>query len=296
MTTSSDQSRHVWALARRQHYVITHPQLVAMDFTVEAIKHRLATGRLHRIHRGVYAVGRRDLSRKGEWMAAVLACGPGALLSHLSAAALFEIVRDRPGPIHVCVPGRRVRRRGIVVHSGARSGGWCDGIPLTSPAETLIDLAACLGDNAWEAAVNEADSLDLCTPDDVRAAVETCARPGAGTARTILDRHTFVLTDSELERLFLRIVRSAGLSRPLTRQYVEGWRVDFYWPDIGLVVEADGLRYHRTAARQTRDALRDQAHVLAELTRLRFTHWQIRHEPDYVRATLTTVAARLAAA
>jgi very-short-patch-repair endonuclease len=199
---------------------------------------------------------------------------------------------DRRGPVHVVVPPRRrARHRGIQTHRGRRAGGTCDRIPVTSPTETLIDLAACLAANRWEAAVNEADSLDLCTPEDVRAAADATKRPGAATARRLLDRHTFTLTDSEVERLFLPIARAAGLPKPLTRVYVNGWRVDFYWPELKLVVEADGLRYHRTAARQTRDVLRDHAHTLAGFVRLRFTHWQIRFDPGYVRATLALAAA-----
>ena len=286
------QPRRAWEIARRQHGVITREQLLALGYTRHAIAHRMAIGRLHPVHREVYAVGRPELTRHGEWMAAVLACGPGALLSHFHGGALLAIVKDRPGPIHVIVtPGRCPSRPGVRVHRGRRAGGTCDRIPVTSPTETLIDLAACLPANPWEAAVNEADSLDLCTPEDVRAAASATKRPGAATARRLLDRHTFTLTDSEVERLLLPIARAAGLPKPLTRVYVNGWRVDFYWPELKLVVETDSLRYHRTAARQTRDVLRDHAHTLAGFVRLRFTHWQIRFDPGYVRETLALAAA-----
>jgi very-short-patch-repair endonuclease len=229
-------------------------------------------------------------------MAAVLACGPGALLSDFDAGALLGLIRPRPGPIHVVVGAARCPRQpGIRVRRGRRTGGTCDGIPVTSPVETLIDLAAQLPEDPWEAAVNEADSLDLCTPEDVRAAAAGTRRRGAAIARRILDGRTFTLTSSTLERLFLAIARRAGLPKPLTRQWVNGWEVDFYWPELGLVVEADSLRYHRTAGRQLRDALRDQAHTVAGVTRLRFTHWQIRYDPDYVAATLAAVAGRLVA-
>ena len=111
--------------------------------------------------------------------------------------------------------------------------------------------------------------------------------------RGVLDRRTFLLTDSELERRFLPIARSAGLPEPQTQCWLNGFRVDFYWPALGLVVETDGLRYHRTAAQQSRDRQRDQAHTAAGLTALRFTHAQVRFEPDYVRSILGAVAARL---
>jgi very-short-patch-repair endonuclease len=275
--------------------VITYEQLIAIGFSPHAIDHRANTGRLHRVHRGVYAVGRRDLSRLGQWMAAVLACGPGALLSHFSAAALYGIVRDRPGAIEICVP-RKASHDGIRARRCVREGRRYRRIPATSPIDTLIDLAACLPDHPWEAAVNEADALNLCTPDQVRAAAEATRRPGVARAKRVLDRHTFTLTASTLERLFLRIARKAGLPKPQTRVQMNGFEVDFYWPELDLVVETDGLRYHRTAAKQTHDVLRDQAHTLGGLTRLRFTHWQVKHHPEYVEATLRAVAVRLARA
>jgi very-short-patch-repair endonuclease len=101
---------------------------------------------------------------------------------------------------------------------------------------------------------------------------------------------TFTLTDSQLERRFVSIVRKARLPRPETGRHVNGFKVDFYWPELGLVVETDGLRYHRTASQQTKDRVRDQAHARTGLTQLRFTHAQVKFEPGYVRATLGAVA------
>jgi very-short-patch-repair endonuclease len=111
--------------------------------------------------------------------------------------------------------------------------------------------------------------------------------------RTLLDAQTFRMTDSELERRFLPIVEGLGMGRPQTQVFLNGFRVDFFWPDLGLVVETDGLRYHRTPAQQARDRLRDQAHAAAGLTTLRFTHRQVRYEPRHVRRTLEAVADRL---
>ena len=107
--------------------------------------------------------------------------------------------------------------------------------------------------------------------------------------RNLLDRRTFTLTDSELERLFLPIAAAAGLGRPETGAWLNGYKVDFYWPSLGLVVETDGLRYHRTPAQQAQDRRRDQAHAAAGLTVLRFTHGQVRLEPNHVQATLAAV-------
>ena len=148
--------------------------------------------------------------------------------------------------------------------------------------------------NQLEAAVNEADKLDLVDPEALRSALNgLTGRRGVPALRTLLDRRTFTLTASGLERLFLPIARRAGLAKPLTRQVVNGFEVDFYWPDLGLVVETDGLRYHRTPAQQARDRLRDQAHTRGGLTQLRFTHSQVAYEAGYVETTLATVARRL---
>jgi very-short-patch-repair endonuclease len=111
-----------------------------------------------------------------------------------------------------------------------------------------------------------------------------------GAIRAILDRSGFVLTESEPERRFLPIAALAGLPRRQTQQVVNGFRVDFFWPQLGLVVETDGLRYHRTAEQQARDRVRDQAHTAAGLTPLRFTHWQVRHDQGHVERTLRSVA------
>jgi len=291
-------SAAVWALARRQHGVVARRQLLALGLSAHAIDHRIATGRLHPVWRGVYAVGRPELTQHGRWMAAVLSCGPGAALSHDTAAMLLGIVPVRPGAIHISVPGhRRPRRPGIVVHRRK----LCpvdvtrhDGITVTAPVCTLVDLAARRGRDGLEAAVNEADKRGLCDPEALRAALEALSgRPGAAALRAVLDLRTFTLTDSELERRFLILVRRSGLPRPETGIYVNGFKVDFHWPELGLVVETDGLRYHRTPAQQARDRLRDQTHAAAGLTPLRFTHAQVAFESGRVQSTLEAVARRL---
>ena len=168
------------------------------------------------------------------------------------------------------------------------------GIPVTTPIDTLIDIAPQLSPDELEAAINEADKRDLVNPEELRAALDALApRPGVGILRETLDRRTFTLTDSALERLFLPIARRVGLSKPETGQWLNGHKVDFYWPDLGLVVETDGLRYHRTPAQQAVDRRRDQAHAAAGLTPLRFTRAQVRYEPAHVQQTLTAVAKRL---
>ncbi len=251
--------------------------------------------------RGVYAVGRPGLTRRGQWMAAVLSCGHGAVLSHGTAGALWGIRAEPDAPIEVSLIGaNQCRRAGIRVHRrtglGSSDFDVRDAIPVTTPIVTLIDLAGQVSSAALERAVNEADRLDLVDPVDLREALGGYAgRPGVGLLRAVLDRHTFRLTDSELEVGFLAIVRRARLPLPMTRQRVNGFRVDFFWPSLGLVVETDGLRYHRTPAQQARDRVRDQAHIAAGMTPLRFTHAQVRFESASVSETLVAVTSRLRA-
>jgi hypothetical protein len=168
------------------------------------------------------------------------------------------------------------------------------GIPVTTPVCTLVDIAPRLSRTQLEAAISEADKRDLIDPERLRAKLEDLGGfPGVGLLRQTLDRRSFALTDSELERRFLPIAVAAGLPLPQTGRKVNGFKVDFFWPDLGLVVETDGLRYHRTPTQQARDRLRDQTHIAAGLAPLRFTHSQVRFEPDHVQATLTAVAGRL---
>lgn len=167
-----------------------------------------------------------------------------------------------------------------------------DGVPVTDPVSTLVDLAACAPEWQLERSINEADRLDLVDPEALRAQVVLLPRrPGLARLRRLLGCDP--LTDTGLERKFLAIVRAAKLPLPETQARVSGYRVDFFWRDLGLVVEADGWRYHRTPGEQTTDHRRDQAHARAALTTLRFSESQIRYRPDEVRRTLATVAKRL---
>jgi very-short-patch-repair endonuclease len=291
----------VLRLAARQHGVVSGEQLVRLGLNRDGIEHRVRRGRLFRVHRNVYAVGSPTLTREGRWMAAVLACGPTAALSYESAAALWRIRDHERKQIEVSVPPHVVRRHdGIRVHRRALTAADLTrhrSIPVTAPACTLVDLAATLGEGDLERAISQADRLGLTDPDRLLAVLERAPRrPGVAILRETLTRHTFRLTDSELERLFIPLAVDAGLPAPLTRQVVNGYRVDFWWPELGLVVETDGLTYHRTPAQQAADRRRDQAHTAAGLTQVRFTHWQVRLDPRHVVRTLARVVRRLASA
>ena len=286
-------------MARRQGGVVSRGQLLGLGFNGKEIEWRLARGRLNRVARGVYAVGRSELSPKGRWMAAVLAAGPGAALSHGSAAAFWGFGRERGEEIEVSTPSSSSRRQAGVRLHRRRLLSEDDvtvhrDVPVTTPIRTLVDLAAVLPAIALERAVNEADKLGRTNPEALRVALERYrGQRGVARLRTLLDRRTFRFSDSDLEIWFRPLARAAGLPEPLTKQWVNGFEVDFFWPDLGLVVETDGLRYHRTPSQQGRALRRDQAHAGAGLTPLRFSHEQIRFEPDCVRANLARVGRRL---
>jgi Protein of unknown function (DUF559)/Transcriptional regulator, AbiEi antitoxin len=297
--TLATRSRDARRLARVQHGVVARRQLMRIGFSEAAIDHRIATGRLHPVARGVYAVGRPELTREGEWMVAILACGDGAMLSHGSAAALWGIGPERRDEIEVTVRRRGWPRREGVVVRARPSLPDADvvvhrGIPVTTPQRTILDRTPQLEPNAVERHVNEADVRELIDPEELRAWIDTRpGEPGVRPLRHLLDVATFLLSDSDLEILFRPIARAAGLPQPLSKQIVNDYEVDFSFPDLGLVVETDGFRYHRTPFKQRKDLERDQIHVAAGLTVLRFSHWQIAHEPATVRVTLAAVATRL---
>ena len=236
-----------------------------------------------------------------------------ALLSHRSAAALWGMRRRRAdranaerGPrgaaeeVEVVVPiALPSRRPGVRVHrrrDHEAPGRWeVDRIPVTHPVATLVDLATCIPSWQLEAAINEADHLDLVDPERLLAAIGGLPRrAGIGRLRRLLEAPTVALTSTQLERRLLPLAREAGLPVPLTQVWLDGHRVDFHWPDLGLVVETDSLRYHRTAFKQARDKRRDNAHAGSGLTTLRFSDGQICHEPEYVRGMLARTARDLA--
>lgn len=276
--------------------MVTRAQLLGLGYRSDAIKHRIAKGQLRPLWRGVYAVGRPEVGPDGRRMAAVLSCGPHAMLSHRSAAALWGILADL-GQLEVIVPGSIHRRRpGIRVHRrielSAEERRVVRGIPVTDLVSTFADLASCEPDWRVERAINEADRLDLIDPEELRNAVEPL-RGWRGLPRLRRLLGCDALTDTGLERRFLAIARSAGLPAPQTQALINGYRVDFYWPHLALVVEADGWRYHRTPGKQATDRRRDQAHMVAGLTTLRFAEEQIRYTPDAVKRTLAAVVERL---
>ena len=297
MSALSRRSDAFWALVEVQHGVISYRQLRDLAWSEGAIRHAVARGDLHPLHRGVYAVGRREVSPEGVWMAAVLACGHGAAISHESAAALWGfVVPPDDEPVHVSVAGGRHPDHGDAIRVHRRAPmppvARCKSVPVIEPIYALLDLAATWEPRRLERAINEADKIDVLRFEQAVQALDGLAgRPGVRNLRAALTDHT--VTESDLESAFLKLVRRAGLAKPQAQAVVCGYRVDFFWPDLGLVVETDGLTYHRTPTQQARDRRRDQDLTAAGLTCLRFTNAQVRREASSVIATLGAVARRL---
>jgi very-short-patch-repair endonuclease len=271
------------ALADAQYGVVSRAQLLQAGLSVQAIDRRVRSRRLHVLHRGVYAVGHKRLRTEGHWMAAVLACGNGAVLSHHTAAALWDLRRVGSGAIHVTVPGDpgRKRRAGIKLHRsttlGPKDVTAHEGIPVTTVARTIIDLARGMSAHDLEPIVDLADQRRLVDFKDLRQA-------NSASLRAVLRAYDPAPTRSALERAFLRLCDKHGLERPETNQIVEGLLVDFVWRDRRLIVEVDGYKYHRAPSRFETDRARD-AHLTVHGWRvLRFTWRQLEERPEWVAA------------
>jgi very-short-patch-repair endonuclease len=241
-------------LAANQHGVVTHGQLLAAGYGRAAITSWVRSGRLHRLHRGVFSVGYVSPSPYARMMAAVLACGPGSAISHLSAAALWEIAECPARRVDVTAPDKR-SHRGIVVHRTRRLTDVTtrNNIPVTTLARTLVDLASTLDDRALTRALNEArikHGLRYASLQRMLAALPT--RKGTARLRVLLDPGD-APTRSALEDRFLELVARHGLPRPEVNQHVAGYEVDMLWRDARLIVELDGHRYHRTRFEQDRE-------------------------------------------
>jgi hypothetical protein len=250
-------------LARRQWGVVTRAQLEELGMRDKGVANWVRSGRLRRLYRGVYAVGHDRLRLEGRWMAAVFACGPGAVLSHRDAAALWELRQSQSSFIDVTVPSRNGRRQQarIRLHRSGRlrpeEVTVRDGIPVTTVARTLLDLADVLERQALKRVITEAEytrQLDMTAIDAV-----VHDNPGRSGAK-LLDaavgrRHR---TRSALELRFLGLLERNGVEEPESGVWIEGYETDFLWPRAGLVVELDGVAAHTTRATFNADRLRDR--------------------------------------
>lgn len=257
-------------LARRDHGVLATAELLACGLTHAGIHRRAAAGRLHRVHRGVYAIGHAALSREARWVAAVKACGPDAVISHQSAAELWELTPRCPGPVHVTVPYARNPNpnAGIAAHRSRtlspRDTTRRQRIPVTTPARTLRDLRRLLPREQWEAAVDRARARGF---------------PISG----VVDEAP---TRSALERSLLRLCRRHRIPAPRVNVQVGRFVVDFLWPESRLIVEVDGYEYHRARASFESDRARDAELTLQGYRVVRFTYRQVDEQPAKIATTL----------
>ena len=287
------------ALVAAQHGVVAREQLYALGYGPAAVRYRLRMGRLHRVHEGVFAVGHGRVTALGRYLAATLTCAPAALASHQAAGSLWELQSSARSLMDVTVPGRGPGPRpGIVVHRRqplhADDRAQRSGIPVTSVARTLRDLAAVEPRRRLERAFEEAERLGLL---DLRALESVGERrrdyPGSRVFAELLGgRHDPARTRSELEFRFVELCHEAGLPAPVVNGRVLGLEVDFHWPGRSLIVEVDGYAYHRTRASFERDRARDGRLHTAGYVVLRLTARRLQGD---AAAAMSQVRALLAA-
>jgi very-short-patch-repair endonuclease len=275
------------AIAAKQHGNITRAQMLAAGLGDDTVDSWLRRGRLYQLHRGVYALGHLALPPLGAQMAAVLACGEAALLSHSSAAHVWGL-RPRPmdGIVEVTVMGTHVRgRRGIKVHRTAAldplDARLHQNIPITAPGRALLEIAPELTTRELERALDEAFVRKLTTRSEVAAVLARYPRQrGSAILQELIDaRRSTARTNSGGEEAFLRLIREAGLPRPRVNAKIGRWVADFYWPEQGVVVEIDGHDFHSSRTALERDHRKDLDLQDAGLRVLRFSGRQVSREP-----------------
>ncbi len=275
---------HLNAIAGRQHRIVSTRRLRSLGFGSSSLSRRLKDGRLTRMHNGVYLVGPGAPTRAGRWLAAVIAAGEGALLAGRAAAALQAMHPYWGSRIDVVVPyARTASIYGVRVHRSRRlhpdDYAIEDGIPVTSPERTLVDLAAEVSPGDLKRAYERADELGLIDHRKLEEAVERAANsPGVGELRQLLGYDPTPINEvrSELERRFYRVVTAAGLPPYSRNVVVEGFEVDAYWSEAGLVVELQSLEFHTDREAFIRDHQRNAALQAAGLRVLPVTDAQVR--------------------
>lgn len=291
------RDRVIGGLADRQHGVVSRGQLRAAAIGEDVIDRALRAGRLRPLLRGVYAVGHVALPREGWWMAALLACGEGAALSHLTAAAAWDLRRGPILPVELIVRGDRGRGHdSLVAHRMRLHPGDTlvrDGLRLTTPARTIVDCAGTLAGRPLRELVERAQDLGRFDPRRVEAGLRRNPRRPGG--RQLTDFVSLLQPDrdnarSHLERLLLRALRKAGVPKPEVNASIAGRRRDFVWREARLVVEVDGHRWHSSRTAMRRDRRRDRELTAHGWRPIRFTYEDVAFEPQ---ATARDVAALL---
>lgn len=266
------------AVAEQQHGLVTREQLHLPRSTIDSWVRR---GLLVVVHRGVYALGHRSLTPEARWLAAVLACGPGAMLSHLSAAALWGIIAADGVAVDVIAGRGRKGQPGIAVHRPRAMPARTvhRGIPVTTPERTLVDLARTFTPENLERAVGEAQLLP---------AFDVAALPAR--LRALAEEPEHGISRNAMERRFRKLAREAGLSPPEVNQRWGRWELDFLFREEGIAVETDGRATHLRRAQFERDRRKDRDLQLAGLLALRFTYPEVMRRPAVVLDALRRAA------
>ena len=262
------------AFASSQHGVVARAQLLCAGVGPRAIRHRVDAGRLHPLYRGVYAVGHRVLSQRGHWLAATLAVN--GVLSHRSAGALWR-VRPWTGRIELTVRTGSARRPGLLVHRAALAPDEItthEGIPTTTPARTLLDLAAVLDRAALQRAINEAEILRLDGPHALAARYPT--KRGTKALRSLAPP---MHTKRELEARFALFLNDRRFPTPRTNVLIDGHEVDAVWPDKHLIVELDSYTFHSPRQAFEDDRRKDRHLIANGWTVIRVT-WRDLDDPE----------------
>lgn len=294
---SAPPGRVLARIATRQHGVVSREQILALGVGSTWIHRAGVAGHIHRLHLGVYAVGHRKLTQLGRWMAAVLAAGEDSLLSHRPAGLHWGLIDRAPPMLEVVLAGPRTRYRpGIVIHRTRRMPddhrAMRDGIPVTSPHRTLVDLAAVLPPRRLRFAVEAADRDGLlAVPDLVATCDEMSGKRGVRLLKGIAleARGPVERTKSPPERLFLREFLRHGLPEPEVNVRVEGYEVDFLWRGANLIVEVDTYTFHRSWAQRQRDIERDADLKVKGYDVLRYPPARMRAEPGVVVAQIVAL-------
>lgn len=275
-------------IARRQHGVVTREQLLAAGVSRDEIRWRLRKGALIRVHRGVYRVGHQAPSIEARYLAAVLACGDGAVLSGLAAGYVWGLLKGTAPPPEVTTTTER-RIRGVRTRRARRgdiTGTKCNGIPITTVPRTLVDLSSLLQSEDLARACHEAGVLHRTTPRHVEEILRSRPNtPGAKQLRKVMHGDVHV-TLSRLERRFLERLDRAGLPRPVTNKPAGSKRVDCRWPDRNLTVELDSYRFHNSRHAWELDRRRErEAHARGDQLR-RYTRDDVFEEPEQMLGEL----------
>ena len=296
--------RRIGKLSDAQHRVAGRKQLLALGLPAPSIKYRLRIGRLHEVLPGVYSVGGACLTADGRLMAAALWAGPGAVISHRSAAAVWGMLPSR-GVIHVTAASRRPRRPGIATHHRrlpADEIAIQDGIPVTTVARTLLDIAATEGRDALIRALRQAEHLRLTDHTSLPALIARYpkARGTAIAARVLAERLPAGHTESELEDRFLEFLGAWGIELPQTNAWLtvndDHFRVDCLWQSERVIVELDGRQAHDADGPFESDRRRDLALMGIGYAVARVTWRRLHDDPDGLARDLRSLLTRRGAA